>query len=314
MRKKWGYAVVVLMLTMIVVQPALAQGEKKSAVKADELKAKAINYIQKLYPQLQGLTIKAFEKDPNLPYYKGTVGFMAQNQEAQGYFFVSTDGRYLLIGEIYDMGVDPARARWMQLSQGASERMAQIDLQNRPFKGNPKAKVAIIEYSDFQCPFCKRAFESLDAQILKNYGDKVKFVYKHLPLTSIHPWALKAAIASACAYKINPDAFWGMHDRLFQNQGQINAENLRSKVEEFGKELALNTEKLLACVDKDESKALVDADMQEAQKLGISGTPQFLINGVMLRSGVVPFEELKTYIDMALADAEKGSSEKKPSN
>ncbi len=309
-RRLFTVATLLFILGMMVGAPTFAQ--KKDNVEA--LKQKVLSYIRELYPQLQGVSLKDFQKSSDLPYYKGTVRFTAQGRVSEGYFYVSKDGRYLIIGEIFDMSVNPAKAQWLKMSQGADKRMAMINLKNRPFRGNPNASVVVIEYSDFQCPFCKRAFDTIENKLLQEYGDRIKFVYKNLPLTSIHPWAMKAAIAATCAFQQSHEAFWGMHDRLFKNQGVINTENLRSKVEAFGKELNLDTKKLLACFDNEETRAMVEADMKEAQSLGITGTPQFVINGVLLRSGVLPYQELKQFVEMALANTTKSSAKKKNSS
>lgn len=310
MFRRFHTLVILLMIIGLMAPMTFAQNRKNQ----EAIKQKVIQYIQKLYPQLAGVSLKSFEKDPDLPYFRGSVQFTAQGRTSEGYFYVSQDGRYLVIGEIFDMNIDPVKAQWKKMSQGAEQRMAMIDLKDRPFRGNPNASVVVIEYSDYQCPFCKRAFDSIEGKLLQEYGDKIKFVYKHLPLTGIHPWAMKAAIAAACAYQQSPEAFWGIHERFFKNQGVINPENLRSKVESFAKELNLDTKKLLACFDNEETRSVVEADMNEARSLGINGTPQFLINGVMLRSGVLPYEELKQYIEMALANTGSQNKSKKDSS
>lgn len=165
-------------------------------------------------------------------------------------------------------------------------------------KGNPKAKVTIIEYSDFQCPFCARFARDTFGKIQKTYGDKVKFVFKHLPLP-FHQYAQKAAEAAECAGKLGgAKAFWALHDKLFLEgnpTGRLDVESLK----QFAKQIGLNEKRFSQCLDSGETANLVAKDLQEAQRLGVRGTPTFFINGRVVR-GALPFEVFKQIIDQEL--------------
>ena len=165
-------------------------------------------------------------------------------------------------------------------------------------KGNPNAKVTIVEYSDFQCPFCARWARDTYPQILQTYGDKVKIVFKHLPLP-FHQFAQKAAEAAECAGKIGgAKAFWAMHDKLFQvgqPQGRLDIASLK----QFAKEIGLDEKRFSQCIDTGETAQIVMQDMNESQRLGVRGTPTFFINGVPVR-GALPFEAFKQVIDQEL--------------
>jgi protein-disulfide isomerase len=165
-------------------------------------------------------------------------------------------------------------------------------------KGDPNAKVTIVEYSDFQCPFCGRWARETLPQILQTYGDKVKIVFKHLPLP-FHQFAQKAAEAAECAGKIGgAKAFWAMHDKLFQvglPQGRLDVASLK----QFAKEIGLDEKRFSQCLDTGETAQIVMEDMNESQRLGVRGTPTFFINGIPVR-GALPFEAFKQVIDQEL--------------
>lgn len=164
----------------------------------------------------------------------------------------------------------------------------------RPPRGNAKAAVEVIEFSDFQCPFCLRAHPTVE-QVLKTYGDKIKFVYRHYPLQN-HPNARPAAEASACAEV--QGKFWEYHDRLFANPTKLSDADLKAHAAALG----LDTAKFNACVDNHQQKPGVDADMAAAEAVGVTGTPAFFINGRSIE-GAQPFESFKRVIDEELAKA-----------
>lgn len=205
-------------------------------------------------------------------------------------FLVSDDGRYVVFGEVEDLTVDPFAAV-----------MKKIDLKDRPFKGNKNAKVTIVEYSDFQCPFCKRGYDTIETQVLKEYGDKVKFYYKHLPL-NFHPWAEPASIATECALEQKESAYWKLYSYYFDNQKDLNPQNLKDKTLEALKDTGIDIAKFTDCYDNKKTLDKVKAQSSEAQRLGIQGTPGFIINGRALK-GAYPFEQFKTIIDDELARA-----------
>jgi protein-disulfide isomerase len=162
----------------------------------------------------------------------------------------------------------------------------------RPSRGPARAQVEIIEFSDFQCPFCLSAHPTV-ARVLNTYGDRVRFVYRHYPLPN-HPNAWPAAEAAACAGE--QGKFWEYHDRLFDNQSRLGKADLKK----HAAAVALDTAKFDACVDTHKYKSDVDADVAAGEEAGVSGTPAFFINGRQL-SGAQPFEAFKRLIDEELA-------------
>ncbi|MFQ5738646.1 MAG: DsbA family protein [Acidobacteriota bacterium] len=296
-------ALMVFLTALSMTFSACAQSsDAQSTLDREALKAKIVQYIHSLNPRLEGLELRSLEKDAATPFLKGTVAVKNRGREQKYSVFVTDDGGYLILGQVWNLDIDPIKARWLEKKKGAQERQAKIDFTDRPTKGNLDAAVTVVEYSDYQCPFCSRAFQTIESQLLSRYKDRIRFVYKHLPLVKMHPWARKAAIASACAYVQNQEAFWGMHSQLFEGQKEITKENLRTKVESFAGELKLDVPAFLGCYDDERTKSVVETDMNEAGQLGVTSTPTFLINGAIV-AGAVPFEEMASYIDFALDEA-----------
>ncbi len=161
-----------------------------------------------------------------------------------------------------------------------------------PVKGSPRAPVTIVEFSDFQCPYCSRAEATLQ-QVERTYGDKVRFVWKHEPLP-FHPNAMPAALAAEAARE--QGKFWQMHEKLFANQTAQSPENY----ERWAKELGLDLGRFRASLQSQKNRARIDDDMALAQRIGATGTPTFFINGEKV-VGAVPFEQLKQIIDREIA-------------
>jgi protein-disulfide isomerase len=203
-------------------------------------------------------------------------------------FISSADGRYAVFGELEDLTVDPFKSV-----------MEKISLEGRPFKGSKEAKVTIVEYSDFQCPFCVRGYTTIEDQVLKEYGDKVRFVYKHFPL-GFHKWAEPAGVATECAADLNHDAYWKLYSYYFENQKQITPENLKEKSKEALSGTGIDMAKWEACLDSNGTVERVRADMAEGQSVGVTGTPGFIINGRLV-SGAQPFQRFKAIIDDELS-------------
>jgi protein-disulfide isomerase len=160
-----------------------------------------------------------------------------------------------------------------------------------PAKGPSAAPVEIVEFSDFQCPYCLRAHPTV-TQVLNTYGDRVHFVYRHYPLPG-HPAARPAAEASACA--ADQGKFWEYHDRLFADQTKLSDADLKKTAADLG----LDAAKFNTCVDSRKFKTMIDTDVAAGQDAGVDGTPAFFINGRMI-SGAQPFGDFKKIIDEEL--------------
>ena len=214
-------------------------------------------------------------------------------------FLISKDNKSLLRVTRMDLTEDPYQST-----------MSKIDLSGRPVRGNKDAKVTIVNYDDFECPFCARMHETITQDILKTYGDRVRIIYKDYPLEEIHPWAKRAAIDGNCLAALSSDAYWSFADYMHANQHQIagQAKSLaeqESNVDRITLDQAakakISSDAVQACIKAQADKQL-KASEAEAEKLGVSATPTLFINGYKLE-GAVPAEELRAAIDNALRDA-----------
>ena len=165
---------------------------------------------------------------------------------------------------------------------------ATFELTGRPVKGNSTATVTIVEFSDFQCPYCSRANATV-AEIMKAYPNDVRVYFLHFPL-AMHPEAMPAAVASHCAHQ--QGKFWTMHDAIFENQRALSSK----KLEELAKMVGLDMTQYAACVKNPQTLAFVKADMKQGEVAGVQGTPTFFINGVQFPRGVPGVEAIKPYI------------------
>ena len=169
---------------------------------------------------------------------------------------------------------------------------------DRASVGPENAPVTIIEYSDFQCPFCRRGHSTMD-QVLKEYGDKVHLVFKDFPIDRIHPLALPAAKMYEAIALQDKDKATKYKNYVFDHQDEL-VSGGQKFIDEAAKKVGANVAKAKKDADGDEVKKRIDADRAEAEKFGFSGTPGYLVNGISLK-GAYPFEEFKTLIDQQLA-------------
>lgn len=177
----------------------------------------------------------------------------------------------------------------------------QVSLDDDPQIGDKNAKVAVIEFSDFQCPFCGRFFTQTLPQVKSEYVDtgKVRFVYRDFPLDTIHPQATPAAQAAECADE--QGQFWEYHDKIFQNQASMNDASYKA----WAAELGLNTQQFNQCYDSKKYSSEIQKDFQDGVTAGVSGTPTFYIGntqkGYVQLVGAQPYSVIKQAIDQELA-------------
>jgi len=169
----------------------------------------------------------------------------------------------------------------------------QVSIDGAPVRGTAEAPVTIVEFSDFQCPFCSRAQATLK-QLLERYPGKVKLVYRDFPLDGLHPQARRAAEAARCAH--DQGKFWEYHDLLFSHFPQANPDDLKGYAGQAGLDLM----KFERCLSGGVHKATVQRDIDEATRLGVTGTPAFFVNGRPL-SGAQPLESFVRLIEEELA-------------
>ncbi len=189
------------------------------------------------------------------------------------------------------------------------EAMKKINVSGRPVRGNKDAKVVVVNYDDFQCPFCSRMHQTLFPGLLKEYGDRVKFIYKDFPLSEIHPWATHAAVDANCLAMQNDDAYWDFADYIHSNQREVSSERTRDA--QFaaldrittlqGQKHDVDQTKLQSCI-KAQNEDPIKASLREGDSLNVSATPTLFINGHEM-DGALPINEVRAALDQALQQA-----------
>ncbi len=209
-------------------------------------------------------------------------------------FYVSKDGKFLFRGELSDMTKDPL-----------AESRAQMQLNDAPSLGDPKAAVTLVEYSDFECPVCRNLHDVLRG-MLPNYAGKVRLVFKDFPLEQLHPWARTAAIAGRCAYQQNPKAFWKMYDFIYDNQEIISAANAWTKMMDFAGQSGLDNDTFKSCMAGPEAAAAVNASRANGQQLDVNSTPTVFVNGRRMVGADAHL--LEQYINYELTQQKSGKA------
>jgi len=213
-------------------------------------------------------------------------------------FLISKDRSSLIRLNKMDLNKDPY-----------AEIMSKIDVNGRPTRGAKNSKVVVVNFDDFECPFCSRMHQELFPGIFKEYGDRITFVYKDYPLTEIHPWAVHAAVDANCLAAQNSDAYWDFADYIHANQHEVGDEKtFPARLEAIdhltmlqGQKHNLDTTKLQACI-KAQDENPVRTSMKEAESIGVEATPTLFVNGEKI-DGAVPPSELRAALDRALKEA-----------
>lgn len=183
-------------------------------------------------------------------------------------FFDKDEGK-AVIGQFVDVSTDA----WGRVNMGA------VSLDDRPMLGPAEAPVTIVEFADFECPFCAHAFSVMETLVNTTYKGKVKLIYKDYPLNA-HLWALKAAEAAECARLQNPAAFWDFARYFYTNQGTINPKNLREHVDKLATAQKLDQPSLKACMDSPQTEVRVKQDQNDGNSIRVTSTPSFFVNGI----------------------------------
>jgi protein-disulfide isomerase len=234
---------------------------------------------------------------PNYDLLPVTMSRDGKSQKAE--FLLSKDGKTLIRFTRIDLTKDIY-----------AENMSQITLAGRPVRGNPDAKVTVVNFDDFECPFCARMHSTLMTEIYPEYKDKIKIVYKDYPLIQIHPWAEHAANNANCLAAESGPAYWQLADYLHANQREIsgsqqNVQDSFTKLDQatvdFGKKNGADVGRLQACM-KAQSDTTIKASMAEGDKLGVSATPTLFVNGERIE-GALDANELRAAINRQLQGA-----------
>ena len=249
-------------------------------------KAQMEAYVRHLFVWPPPIEITVGDPKPApMAGFKEVIVHAVQGQASQDEkFYISNNGRQVLQGTVYEVTENPFH-----------DNLSKIKVEGLPNLGTPGAPVVIVEFSDFQCHFCKEEAK-VYRDNLKDYPKEVHFYFADFPLENVHPWARAAAVAGRCVYRQNADTFWKFHDWIFESQEQITPETLRQKVIDWGQTASLDVPQLTGCMDTKATDAEVAATIKMGKALGIGSTPTSYINGRPM-VGANPWADLKRVID-----------------
>lgn len=276
-----------------------------------DLAAKIEHQVRSYYnlPSEVKVTVGAISPSSDVPGYDNiSVKLDGDGKEKEYTFLISKDRVTLLRVTKFDLSKD-----------AYADLMNKIDVKGRPARGAKNAKVVVVNFDDFECPFCSRMHQTLFPELLKEYGDRVTFIYKDYPLIEIHPWAIHAAVDAGCLADQNQDAYWDFADYIHANKQEVDKEKTPAArldtVDKMtllqGQKHNLDSSKLQACV-KAQNEDAVRASMKEADGIGVNATPTLFINGRKI-DGAVPISEVRAALDSALKDAGQPVPEHIPS-
>ncbi len=264
-----------------------------SGKSADEVGENTLNYINTNL--LRGVAVAEMgEVSEEDGLYKALLTISGESN----YVYMTKDGTLLFVQAIPIGNVN------IQNTGTGNQNVQDIETvevseDDDPVKGDLSAPITIIEFSDFQCPYCAKFYTDTLPQLEQEYIDtgKVKIVYRDFPLTNIHPLATPAALAAECANE--QDKFWEYHNILFEKQDEwVNIGE--DKLKEYATEIGLNEEQFNSCLDSEKYKDEVLADLDDGASAGVTGTPAFFVNGRML-SGAQPLSAFQSIIEEELA-------------
>lgn len=283
------------LLLLIVCLGCVAQTASPDLNKKIE---RQVRSFYKIPPEIH-IQIGAPSPSSDFPGYDSVVLTVENGEKKQDLtFLISKDRSSMMRMTKFDLNKDPF-----------AETMSKIDVSGRPIRGAKSSKVVVVNFDDFQCPFCSRMHQTLFPEILKEYGDRVTFIYKDYPLVEIHPWATHAAVDANCLAAQNSDAYWDLADYIHANQNEVSNEKTPgARLEELdkltmlqGQKHNLDVIKLQSCI-KAQDESAVKASMKQAETVGVEATPTLFVNGEKM-DGAQPISELRAVLDRALRDA-----------
>lgn len=257
---------------------------KKSALDKATLEA-YLRHLQ-LWPAQVQVKIDDPKPSPIAGLYQVDVHLTYGQASQDDTYYVSKDGQRVIRGTIHDVGQNPFQ-----------NELAKLKTDLSPSFGAPGAPVVLVVFSDFQCPVCKEEAKVLRQNVSSNFPKDVRVYFKDFPLEAIHPWAKAAAIGGRCVFRQNPTAFWDYHDWIYDHQGEITPENLKSKVLDFANSKNLDALQMTRCFDTKATEAEVDKTLAEGKALHVSATPTMYLNGRPL-IGNTPWQNLEQLINM----------------
>src|SRR5579872_295459 len=283
------------LLLLVVCLGCVAQSTPSELTRKIE---RQVRSYYKIPPEIH-LAIGDPSPSADFPSYESglvTVGNGEKKQDLT--FLISKDHSSMMRLIKFDLSKDPF-----------AQTMSKIDTNGRPVRGAKSSKVVVVNFDDFECPFCSRMHKTLFPELLKEYGDRVEFIYKDYPLTEIHPWAVHAAVNADCLADQNSEAYWDFADYIHANKQEVDKE--KTPTARFdaldkmtllqGQKHSLDGAKLQACV-KAQNEDAIKASMHEAEGVGVTATPTLFVNGQEM-DGALPITEMRAALDRALQQA-----------
>lgn len=285
-----------LLLLLLVCLGCVAQSAPPDVARKIEHQVRSFYSI----PAEIKINVGAITPSSDMPGYDSVLVTVdsGEGRQKELKFLLSKDRTSMMRLTKFDLTKDPF-----------AELMSKIDVSGRPARGAKSAKVVVVNFDDFECPFCSRMHQTLFPQIFKEYGDRVTFIYKDYPLAEIHPWAIHAAVDANCLASQNSDAYWDFADYIHANKGEVDGEKTPgARLESIDKMAMLQGQKhnvdvvkLQSCL-KAQNEDAVRASMKEGDGIGVNATPTMFINGQKI-DGAVSVAELRAALDAALKDA-----------
>ena len=272
-----------------------------SQPKPTDIAAKIERQLRATYklPAEVPVVIGPLSPSPEWPGFDAFTVTIGEGERKQDFpFLLAKDQKSIVRVNRIDLSADPY-----------GDVMKKIDVRGRPVRGAKQSKVMLVAYDDLQCPFCTMMHQILFPELLKEYGDRVTFVYKDFPLPN-HAWANHAAVDANCLAAQNPDAYWNFVDSVHASQQEINGKGtqelrlaeLDRMAMQQGTDHKLDAASLQACV-KTQNDAVVKASVREGESLGVEVTPTLFINGEEMSGGVAPLPRLRAALDRALKNS-----------
>jgi len=264
---------------------SLLSGQEKPKTGIDKIALEA--YVRHLLAVIPEVQIKVDDPKPSpvSTLQQVDVHFIYGPRTQDETFYVTKDGNKIIRGYIYDLAQNPFKEDLDKLKTSLS-----------PSFGAAGAPVVLVVFSDFECPNCKEEAKTLRERLPAAYPKDVRVYFKDFPIEQIHPWAKAAAMAGQCVFRENPAAFWQFHDWIYEHQGEVTPDNLKSKVLEFAQTVKdLDGMQLGRCMDSKATEAEVDAELAQGRALKIDATPTMFLNGRRL-IGNYPWQNLDQLI------------------
>jgi protein-disulfide isomerase len=284
-----------LLLLLVVCLGCVAQTTTPDLARKIE---RQVRSYYKIPPEVH-LVVGVPSPSPEFPDYQSVIVTVDNGGKKQDLtFLVSKDHSSMMRLTKFDLSKDPFAVT-----------MSKIDTSGRPTRGAKASKVVVVNFDDFQCPYCSRMHQTLFPDLLKEYGDRVTFIYKDYPLVEIHPWATHAAVDANCLAAQNGDAYWDFADYIHANQREVSSEKTSGARLEALDKLAmlqgqkhnLDVGKLQSCI-KAQDESAVKASMKEGDAIGVEATPTLFVNGEKI-DGAQSAGEMRAALDRALKDA-----------